>query len=105
MLTWIDREKVDNCRVFFQAETAGQMLQQMQNFYAGSKFRVVNFTEAAVDDCWIKVLSEPRASFIDDATKQTGCALRVRNPGTHPGGEVWWIDILDTVYRPVIEAR
>ena len=51
---------------------------------------------------WIKVSDQPSADQLADwVAPLTVDDVVVRKPGTHPGGNAWWIEPSADVYRPV----
>ena len=75
----------------------------------GRPMRVVGVELLEEFDCWKKVYHAPTAEDLAGWHKELfgewpdeeGPALGVANPGTHPGGNAWWVHLGVTVFGPV----
>lgn len=56
----------------------------------------------AVDfpDCWIKIADKPAVNS-DGYAVIDGILCNVQSPGSHPGGNKWWLTPIATVYAPL----
>jgi hypothetical protein len=65
--------------------------------------RIVGWEQAHMDE-WIKVSNQPSEEDIEEwCAPLTIDQVTVRRPGTHPGGNAYWVEPSVTVYYPIIE--
>jgi len=58
-------------------------------------------------DAWIKLHCHPSKHFeINDAGNAivNGIECTIKAPGTHPGGDAYWLDPAESVLTPILEA-
>lgn len=68
-------------------------------------FKIVGFEEAWMDE-WIKVVNKPTDEDLADwCHPLTPDQVTVRKPGTHPGGDMYWIEPAVPIHYPVFEER
>jgi len=67
--------------------------------------KIGSWTEAdGASDAWLKLHCHPSKHFeINDAGNAIidGIECTIKAPGTHPGGDAYWLDPVDTVMIPV----
>ena len=97
-----------NCEgeVIAKAETKEALLKEAVSYYEGSDFEVAGLNDYQHGDCWLKVHNEPSendlAFFCRDFPIDPA-DLVVQRPGTHPGGNAWWIQISAEMFEAEIK--
>lgn len=67
-------------------------------------------SEILTGDCWVKFYREPKQDYLEHLAKThrvDPADLYVRHPGTHPGGNAYWVDIkpgVETLIIAPVEA-
>jgi hypothetical protein len=103
-MKWADDDRLNSGTQFHEAKDEAEMLEQMRKYCENSDFFVKGYEKLPVGDCWVKWNKEPAPDEIERLSAEAG-ELIVRPPGTHPGGKQWWIEPVETIYKPVTEER
>ena len=92
--------------VIAKAETEEELLKEATGYYDGTDIEVVRLVDYQHGDCWLKVYREPSeddlAFFCRDFPIDPA-DLTVQHPGTHPGGNAWWIQISAEMFEAEIK--
>lgn len=101
---YADGNKIDTDAKFQRAKSIPEMISSMQGNCAGE---VIAIDEGEFSDCWAKITIAPTDEDFEYWSIQFGlpkdCFI-VRAPGTHPGGNFYWIDLSIPIYVPVIKC-
>lgn len=100
-----DAGKIDRGARFHRAASKLEMLSQMrERCYT----EITGVEEGYFNDCWAKVINEPTEDDFErwsDEYGLTSDCFIVRAPGTHPGGNFYWVEVTIPVYVPVFKIE
>ncbi len=86
----------------FQKMTADELKEELTNDITG--FLVADF-----GDCWLKTMKKPtREDWEIFSEKETGLTfdeISILEPGTHPGGNFYWINPVSEIVIPIYKKE
>ena len=106
-----DFDDTINCGAnFMKVASRDEALAWFRKGYKNSGLIVVDVTDD-IDffaDYWVKLHHRPTADELEDYAEDIGCSaddLIVQNPGSHPGGNAWWITPRINILTPVLKEE
>ena len=97
--------KIDRLARFHRAASKHEMISQMQDRFCTE---ITGVEEADFGDCWAKLTRAPTEGDFELWSEEYGIpsdCFRVKPPGTHPGGNFYWVDVTIPVYVPVFKTE
>lgn len=104
-VSWAEGGKIDRGARIHRALSRYEMISRMQDYCADG---IEGYVEGTYGDCWAKLTRAPTEDDFERWSDEYGLprdAFIVRAPGTHPGGNIWWVDVAIPVYAPVFKVE
>lgn len=90
--------------VIFEATSKAAAYEAVRSQYEDGGWKGLNLTEGRFSDCWEKFSANP--SDLDCHDPFTLDQLIIQKPGSHPGGQTFWVTPMEPVwvFEPVEEG-
>lgn len=88
----------ENCDIHL-----GNLDEAKRGFNENSDCQIIGWEVADMTDfgdCWVKIWEKPDLDT-NGCAEIDGIKCKVQNPGTHPGGNCYWLTPSDDVYIPI----
>lgn len=85
-------------------DTYDDALTAVQDHYASSGFEVAGLTPGHFGDCWVRANDLTALHNLKEQLTEEVGELVIMNPGSHPGGNCYWILPRATINVPVLTA-